>query len=34
MIAIRVRREDLAGPAAAAQGQPVGAEPAMEPTRT
>ena len=33
-IAIRVRREDLAGPAAAAQAQPVSAEPAMEPTRT
>jgi hypothetical protein len=33
-IAIRVRREDLAGLAAAAQGQPVSAEPAMEPIRT
>jgi len=33
-IAIRVRREDLAGPAAAAQGQPVSAEPATEPIRT
>jgi len=33
-IAIRVRREDLADPAAAAQGQPVSTEPAIEPTRT
>ena len=34
VIFIRVRREDLAGAAAAAEGQPVGAEPVMEQARS
>jgi hypothetical protein len=34
VVAIRVRREDLAGPGAAAQGQPASAEPAMEPANS